>query len=208
VTAHTPDTIHLNGNQFYICERSGSGLFRPKLVGLSVSSFSRTCPKGYVCGYQMLDYRLQLESLRISLTANGIKRAVSVFGKLFDDHDPDDDDPWRTWRGLQISVEFSGLMLVGRDYFGPRYYIPSPELHHEVWEVQFERGQITHELNASAFMSAYRKAETAVYNGDPHAEDFVRQIAEESRKFRGNYDFVPCLQRGLSTFAAKRPPRE
>ncbi|UFS99587.1 hypothetical protein [Nocardia huaxiensis] len=177
MTSQQPDNVDYNGGRYELVGVRGSRLFDPEELGLELRPLSTACWRGFTCSYAVVDNRLILTNLALSI-----------------DNPPDEllGAPVTTnGYGAQCApnralIEFTGGLLIGDDLDG-EYYIhlgfQPAWTYRTVHELDFVHGQLVHARDLSAEAARQRAAGKRVGPGE--GSDPIAWIARNTNRLRG-----------------------
>jgi hypothetical protein len=169
MTAQIADTFRYQGKELTLAGISGAGLFDPADHGLNPKSWSTACWRGYRAHYMVMNEKLTLTTLEVSLThprgfhdgtpvrataptINGITPPILPESELtrFE----------YKYKGLDLLIPYSGGLLLASDFIDELYvhmgFHPAWKYRH-VHELIFESGVLEEERDVSEKMSAIRR---------------------------------------------------
>ncbi|MBL8509450.1 hypothetical protein [Chitinimonas sp. JJ19] len=167
MTTQASDAIAYLGETFQIAEAAGTGLFDPSTHGLRPVMSSTACYRGFVCRYAVEASRLTLDGLLANHSSDGPPVASRyASGPAINGIASKQTDP-RSWErlfnscyeGLALPLQFTGAMLVGKDY-SPSVpvrmgYTPAWK-YLQVYELAFVSGTLTAVRDISEIMASVR----------------------------------------------------
>lgn len=196
MTAQFNDLFRYQEKEFSIAGISAGELFRPADFGLSPIPASTACWRGYVAVFSISESHLVLDTLSVNLqeksapAINGIlpsepTRRLRLFNNVYND--------------LQFRIPYTGGLLLGHDFISELYvhmgFHPAWK-YKEVFELTFENGRLTRELDRSAwaaqerqdFLESSHKDEPDRMPTKKEISDFVERTFDRSYKKRGEQD--------------------
>ncbi|NTX65605.1 hypothetical protein HUA74_33595 [Myxococcus sp. CA051A] len=163
MTAQLRDTVEYRKHAFELAGVRGSSLFEPSTQGLTPAAMSTACQRGFLCLYRVAEKRLQLEELRIGLSAQEEQavqegRGTPLFGQLpayvSETHER------VLYTRLRAPVAFTGGLLV---VDGFTRGVPVQDGLHPAWsrkriqELLFEGGRLVEERDCGEVMTRVRE---------------------------------------------------
>ncbi|MBH8575287.1 hypothetical protein I8752_20180 [Nostocaceae cyanobacterium CENA369] len=163
MTAQISDRVFYQEQEFSITAINGSGLYNPQQDGISPTSFSTACYRGYVCIYKVFEEYLYLKQLNIGLKLKD--RLTAKYGKglrLFDINPKYNNyDSSVVYEEINKLIYFSGGLLLGKDFIGEMYvhlgHHPAYKFQ-EVYELIFAEGKLAKSTDISQKIAEFRGA--------------------------------------------------
>jgi hypothetical protein len=166
MVSQIPDKLLLNGQELLIVAVNGSGLFAPADYELLPSHACAACWRGCLCAYAVVDGRLVLDDVKLSLMVPEGQGEAGVAGPVINGIRPIFDP--RAWpplnnhyEWLSLDMSFSGGLLAGAGLVSERY-IPfgfQPAWQYEtVLELFFVEGALRQVRDISPSVAALRSA--------------------------------------------------
>jgi len=178
MTSQYSDVFLLNEQEFYIAGVNGNGLFEPAKFGLNPIATSTACWRGFVCHYTINDDQLVLDLLHINHGAgdtlalfiseeeyefqqspeiNGVVPISPAknahFENMYNAHFHD------VYAGLNLKIDFSGGILVARDFIDSLYvhmgFHPAWK-YRTVFELIFDQGDVEEIRDVSKQIEEWR----------------------------------------------------
>lgn len=197
MTAQIPDTFLLDDSVFSLVGINGNGLFDPERFGILPIGTCSACWRGHTCSYSLRNDALLLDQLCLTLghfdgadfvaevgpVINGVEasrstHAQSIFNNMYNN--------------LNLSIDFTGGLLVGREFIEELYvhmgFHPAWK-YREVFELLFEKGNLKEKRNVSKAMQELRE-KMVNYPMEPEykaSEEEVKSWIEST--FRLDYSF-------------------
>ncbi|MFB8277968.1 hypothetical protein [Nocardia colli] len=153
MTAQASDAVLFEGDRFAVTAVDGTGLFDPVAHGLEPRGFKTSCYRGYICRYAVVGQRLVLRDLELG--------SPDESARLDDVRPQQDKDGW-SWhyRGLDISVAFTGRLLIGNGHIPNRPYLNMgfwpAWMCGNVYELTLRAGALLSAVDCSAAVAATR----------------------------------------------------
>jgi hypothetical protein len=171
VTAQFTDLVVHDGYEFCLCGIQGESLFDPADAGLRTYATSTANYRGYIATYGTLGGRLYLDSLVVGDKATIHDRAIAVGDVVLGGTVvPASDHGEMLIAGIGVSVDFSGGLLIGKDFVEDTYvhmgFHPGWK-YRWVLDARFESGELRRVINRSDVMRELREGVLAGTIRDP-----------------------------------------
>ncbi|MCK2239027.1 MULTISPECIES: hypothetical protein [unclassified Crossiella] len=157
MTAQEPDEVFIEGGSFAVTAVDGTGLFDPAAHGMAPRAISTSCYHGHVGRYAVVEQRLTLRELQLGSAAEPPPLA-GVRPRQ------DEDESWH-YRGLELPIDFTGRLLIGRGNLADRPYLTMgfrpAWLYPDVRELTFQAGALLSATDCSAALAEVRAAVAA-----------------------------------------------
>jgi len=157
MTAQFSDTVFYSGEAYSLAGVNGSGLFDPETQGLKPIGTCSACWRGYLCEYEVVENRLLLQRLQISID----KEAKALFGVAPEESEDEIRIFGADYKGLSRRVAYSGGLLIAKDFIHELYvhmgFHPAWK-YEEVHELVFEKGRLVFQKDCSDRMHELRDA--------------------------------------------------
>jgi hypothetical protein len=151
MTGQMADMLSYKGESYYFTGLMGNELIQPEDLGLEPYKTCTACYRGYVLFYTIKENKLLLNSMLINdkngPTINGINPDSTV--TLFK----------QTYADLNIKVDFTGKILVGKDLIEGMYEhggFQAPIAFSKLLEFTIENGIVSSMGDISEIMNEYR----------------------------------------------------
>lgn len=163
MTAQLRDTVEYRKHAFELAAVRGTGLFEPSAHGLTPWSMSTACQRGFLCRYRVADKKLQLEELRIGLSAQEEQAVQEGRGTPLSGQLPSylsETHERVIYTRLRAPVAFTGGLLV---VDGFTRGVPYHDGLHPAWsrkriqELLFEGGRLVEERDCGEVMTRVRE---------------------------------------------------
>jgi hypothetical protein len=175
VTGQVSDHLRLGDRRWDVAAIDGDGLFDPADVGIESVAASSANWRGFVCGYAVVDDRFVLEDLWLSGLSTLHGQQVTMLPQLLGVV-PEPADDWGgdlRLRGVNLSVTFSGRLLVGNGFLDELYehmgFHPAWKFE-EVRELHVEQGRVTADVDRSQRLAEVREQIMAGERGQPRPQ--------------------------------------
>jgi len=148
VTGQVADQVQWRNKSHDVTAVDGSGLFE----AVGVRALSTACYRGYIASYEIHGHRLVLVALDVDPEYEGAYLGGSWAMS---------EDGLREFRGLDVSVPFSGRLLIGAGYvdIGRLHMGFRPAFgYRRVWELVFNAGRLVAAHDRSAALADVRRA--------------------------------------------------
>ncbi|MFN6572139.1 hypothetical protein [Dendronalium sp. ChiSLP03b] len=154
MTAQISDRVFYQEQEFSITAINGTGLYNPQQDGISPTSFSTACYRGYVCIYRVSEENLYLKQLNIGLKLKD--RLAVKYGRgqrLFDINPKYPNyDSYFVYEEINKIIDLSGGLLLGKHFIKEMYihlgYHPAYKFR-EVHELIFREGKVVKSTDIS-----------------------------------------------------------
>lgn len=142
MTSQIPDTIIWKTKEYDILGFENTddetGLFDPKMYGLSPCMMHTACYRGFYCTYAIVDNTLYLDTLCVN-DKNGHYppiHGVDAVPRQYDGF---------VYEGLHINIPYTGVLRIGTD-FRPEHYVhmgfQKPSAYGKVWDMECLHGRV------------------------------------------------------------------
>ena len=181
MTAQVPESVIFEDREFDLCGLKGEDPFKPEAHGLSPKPLHTACWRGFVCTFAVRDERLVLEELEVGLRSwgpddGGDSESPPIAGV---EAQRNEKQGTAFYRSMSLPLEFTGRILIGRDFIGALYVhmgFQKACTYREVVELVFEGGQLVESRNMSDAMKEIR-LRLEDHGGRP-TEDLIQWIEE------------------------------
>ncbi len=154
MTAQISDKFEYKGKKYSLAALSAPIPFAPEQYGLKPQGCCTALYRGFWCEYKITDEALILDNLHISNRKwrypklNGVSASWSK-----------DDMGCRTYKGVNLTIPFSGKILLGEGFIH-KYYIhmgyQRPYAYKELIEFEFEKGVLQKTTDCSKIAAKMR----------------------------------------------------
>jgi len=187
MTGQINDSVIFQRKNFSLAEFEGGNLFDPAKYGLEPEAFSSACWRGFVCTYKIYRKRLKLSDLSINIPAEQYEKLFKVLKIDFDPNAHEGELDYQL-SSLSVDIEFSGKMLIGRD-FAHEFYVhmgfQSAFAYGHVWSLEFDKGHLKKADDISLEMEDYRRSYFQKRERGEEPEDLLKWIEDAfSRRIR------------------------
>lgn len=187
MTAQIPETVIFEDKEFELCGLKGKDPFKPTAHGLDPKPLDTACWRGFVCTFAVREMRLILEELEVGVRPWGPEdrepsELPAISGVVAE---PDPETGTMVYRSMEHHLDFTGRMLIGREFIDRLYVhmgFQAPYTYREVVELVFDGGKLVDSRDLSTAMDEVR-GRLDEHGGRP-TEDLVRWISE---RFSLNY---------------------
>lgn len=173
VTVQIADRVDLAGQGYCIAGVEGGPLFDPPAHHIKPGPFSTACWRGYICEYRVNDDSLRLQRLVISGGSTLAGRPLCAGSTLLGATLAESRTlgvPALAIDGLDMATEFTGGLLLGRDFIAAAYanmgFHPAWRFK-EIIELRVDHGIVTGAADRSAELAAIRRGITTGDIVDP-----------------------------------------
>ncbi|MGK5550038.1 hypothetical protein ACSNOI_00345 [Actinomadura kijaniata] len=153
MTGQINDRVVYEGETYSLVGENGEGLFDPAAHGLEVRPLSTACWRGFIAEYTVAGDRLLLTEVELGLADPD----AEVFGVR--PRGRGHGNPPHT--GLEIPVDFTGGLLIGRDFVQDLYVhmgFQAAWKYERVHELTFENGRLVGAVDRSEEAARERAA--------------------------------------------------
>lgn len=164
MTAQIPDSFLLDISEFSLVGIKGNGLFNLEQFGIRPIGMSSDCWRGYRCLYTLKNDKLLLDELYLSLGTLDGRKFISEDGPIINgvkpSRPPNDHFTFNnTYENLGLNINFSGGLLIGREFIEELYvhmgFHPAWK-YREVFELLFDTGKLIEKRDVSNAMQEFR----------------------------------------------------
>lgn len=152
MTAQITDKFLYNGKEYYFIKASDKFGFNPRDYDVKPLAFITSNWRGFYCDYCIEKNVLYLENMTI---CGGSKKFTEQFGGYWAGRN----DYGATYKHIMMGIEYSGKLLIGRDFID-KYYLHSgfqcASAYREVIELGFSNGQVFEVVNHSEYVEKHR----------------------------------------------------
>lgn len=138
MTVQIPNTFLYNGEGYALILLKGEKLLSPEDYGMKPKIWHTACLEGFYSTYEITNDGLFLKEMTIG-KVDGWKPIQGIMPT------PNEDIVFDgfSYKGLNISTTFTGIMLLGRDFIlDLRRVYPNPIAYQTVFEVTFAEGKL------------------------------------------------------------------
>lgn len=157
MTAQWHDEFEFQGKKYSLVGVNGQGLFNPAQYDMVPMSTCSACWRGFLCKYAVVDNKLVLDSLQISLEESSVKDP-KINNKL--PSDSKDSIFNFHYKGLNLQLDFTGGILIGDGFIEDLYvhmgYHPAWK-YKNVIEFYFNNGEMFSYNDVSKKLKQIRK---------------------------------------------------
>lgn len=122
MTAQQSDSVDFADENWVLTAELGGPLFEPADRGIEPTMISTACWRGFACAYSIVGVQLQLSELMLGVRSTIRGKAISSTTRIFDTRPQlREFGNALLYKGLAISVPFSGGLLLGRDFIVQHY---------------------------------------------------------------------------------------
>lgn len=178
MTAQISDLFVHQGREFDLAGISEGELFSPEALGIKPIGHCTDCYRGYQATFAVLDGRLVLNTLLVSLYTEGSDRYEPLIGPRINGvspvRDKERDDFNNIYENICQPISYSGGVLIARKFISELYEhmgFHPPWKYRVVWELLFEDGRFTKANDCSTRMTEVRERILSIESDDSARED-------------------------------------
>lgn len=196
MTAQISDLFRYNDSDFSACEMSHGDLFTPSTFGMTPIATCTACWRGYQAVFAILQSRLVLDSLHVSLLdeekENSLIEGPTIHGVKPTLRKEADDWFNNEYDGLNYQLHYTGGVLIGDVFIDDLYEHMG---FHPAWkyrivhELVFADGILQQAFDRSELMAELRVEVAATRKDGDDSYMHVNQVIREfmARSFDQNY---------------------
>ncbi|MHA1680452.1 MAG: hypothetical protein ACTSUE_05550 [Promethearchaeota archaeon] len=153
MTGQISDKVKFKNEEYELIGINGTGLFEPEQFGINPFGSCTACWRGYIMIYECKENEFLLKHMRVS-TKEKPQSIKGVKAK------PSKDFLMYTYNNLNLKTEFTGTILIGKDFIRQMYVhmgFQRPICFKKVLEFTIENGNITAMKNLSSEIKQQRE---------------------------------------------------
>jgi hypothetical protein len=187
MTGQASDSVVFQRKEYSLAEFEGKGLFDPNNYGIQPQDMTTACWRGFVCTYKVYRRRLKLFNLSINIQSREYQKLFDVLNIDLDPKSPEI-ERYDRLSNLSFDVEFSGTMLIARDFI-QNFYVhmgfQSAFSYQNVYALEFNQGRLEKADDVSPEMEDLRRSYVQRPQNHEHPENLIGWIEERfSRRIR------------------------
>lgn len=157
MTGQISDSLFYKQKEYSIVGVKGKALFKLEDYGVEPSTICSACWRGYVATYAIRYNKLVLRDLELLLSPEEVREVGIHF---LANRNPTSHDMGPIYKRLNVLMDFSGKLLIGRDFI-PALYVhmgfQKPYTYSSVHEFSVSEGKVIEHRDVSTQMELIRE---------------------------------------------------